>query len=584
MANGAANSSLETKEEQCEKKDDDREIMDRLRCEPSTTPVPPDGGWGYFVVLASFLIHVITDGVTYSFGVFYLELLYYFEEGKGATAWIASILVGITLCSGPISGSFVNKYGCRSVTIVGSILASACLLASVWAPSIVTLYFTIGIGAGFGFGLIYLPAIVSVTCYFEKYRSLATGIAVCGSGLGTLVFAPCLEYLIAIYGWRGAIMICAGIVLNCIVLGAFFRPLEPVKTRKEILPEDSSKNVRQNRSYSINSPQDVDYCVIGFRKQYTDHNIRSALSQPVLISKVGNHDTDSETIVKSFGSGGVLGRRDALYQGSLENIRKKSIGLIDGHAEELVRLKSSPRKGSCTTECKEPKDEACEDYVEAKGDVFQEMLDMSLLRDPIFILFTLSNFCTSIGFNVPYVYILPQAEERGINKTTASYLLAVIGVANTLGRIVLGYISDKPYINRLLIYNLCLTICGISTMLSVLCDSFGTFAFYCTVYGFTAGAYVGLTSVILVDLLGLNRLTNAFGLLLLFQGFASLLGPPVAGWLYDSLISYDPGFYVAGTMIAISGLMLFFIPTIQRRKEKNVNRVKAKGDKDTESI
>jgi hypothetical protein len=40
------------------------------------------------------------DGVTYSFGVFYVEFLHYFNEGKGATAWIASILVGVTLCSG----------------------------------------------------------------------------------------------------------------------------------------------------------------------------------------------------------------------------------------------------------------------------------------------------------------------------------------------------------------------------------------------------------------------------------------------------------------------------------------------------
>lgn len=42
------------------------------------------------------------DGTTYSFGVFYLEFLYYFEEGKGATAWIASILVGVTLSSGKL--------------------------------------------------------------------------------------------------------------------------------------------------------------------------------------------------------------------------------------------------------------------------------------------------------------------------------------------------------------------------------------------------------------------------------------------------------------------------------------------------
>ena len=35
---------------------------------------------------------------------------------------------------------------------------------------------------GLGFGLIYLPAIVSVSMYFEKRRAFATGIAVCGSG------------------------------------------------------------------------------------------------------------------------------------------------------------------------------------------------------------------------------------------------------------------------------------------------------------------------------------------------------------------------------------------------------------------
>ena len=58
------------------------------------------------------------------------------------------------------------------------------------ATSIVVLYFTIGVLTGLGFGLIYLPAIVSVSIYFEKKRAFATGIAVCGSGLGTFIFAP----------------------------------------------------------------------------------------------------------------------------------------------------------------------------------------------------------------------------------------------------------------------------------------------------------------------------------------------------------------------------------------------------------
>ena len=54
-------------------------------------------------------------------------------------------------------------------------------------------------------------------------------------------------------------------------------------------------------------------------------------------------------------------------------------------------------------------------------------------------------------------------------------------------------------------------------------------AFFCAVFGITSGAYVGLTSVVLVDLLGLDNLTNAFGLLLLWQGIASVIGPPFIG-------------------------------------------------------
>jgi hypothetical protein len=38
-------------------------------------------------------------------------------------------------------------------------------------------------------------------------------------------------------------------------------------------------------------------------------------------------------------------------------------------------------------------------------DTLAEMLDLSLLKNPIFILFTVSNFYTSIGFSIPYVYI-----------------------------------------------------------------------------------------------------------------------------------------------------------------------------------
>ena len=206
-------------------------------------PPPPDGGWGWVVVFATFMIQIITSGVTNSIGLFYLSFMHYFNEGKGATAWIASILVGVTRCSGPISSFFMKKYGCRAVVMAGSFLAAACLVLSFFARNLLTLYFIIGLGTGFGFGLIYLPAIVSVTCYFEKKRSLATGIAVCGSGLGTFVFAPLTGYLIVQYGWSGAILIIAGFVLNCAFFGALFRPLPDVRESKSVSRKASASGM-----------------------------------------------------------------------------------------------------------------------------------------------------------------------------------------------------------------------------------------------------------------------------------------------------------------------------------------------------
>ena len=71
-----------------------------------------------------------------------------------------------------------------------------------------------GVVGGFGLGLIYLPAVCAVGYYFEKKRALATGISVCGSGVGTFVFAPLGSYLLEQYGWKGANLIFAALCLQ----------------------------------------------------------------------------------------------------------------------------------------------------------------------------------------------------------------------------------------------------------------------------------------------------------------------------------------------------------------------------------
>lgn len=73
-----------------------------------------------------------------------------------------------------------------------------------------------------------------------------------------------------------------------------------------------------------------------------------------------------------------------------------------------------------------------------------------------------------------------------------------------------------------------------------------------------------MTSIILVDLLGLDKLTNAFGLLILFRGCAAIVGSPLAGALYDATGSYTITFITAAVFFAISAVTSFLAPALKR--------------------
>lgn len=186
------------------------------------------------MVAASFMVNLIADGITFSFGVLFVEFLEYFNEGKSYTSWIGSLFMAMPLLSGPIASFLTDRFGCRRVTIAGALMASAGFIASSFTSSLEMLFFTFGIVAGFGLSLCYVAAVVIVAYYFDSKRSLATGLSVCGSGIGTFVFAPLTQYLLLEYGWRGTVLILAGLLLNLCVCGSLMRDLEwTTRTREE---------------------------------------------------------------------------------------------------------------------------------------------------------------------------------------------------------------------------------------------------------------------------------------------------------------------------------------------------------------
>lgn len=154
---------------------------------------------------------------------------------------VCSFLSGFYLIAGPFASALANKWGFRPVTIIGAFIASAAIGLSYFANSIWYLYIVFGFIGGIGLCLIYIPSVIIVGYYFERWRALATGLAMCGSGVGTFIFAPLNSYVIKEYGWRNALLVESGIVLLCVGFGSLYRPLTQVQVTIEEEPEEKEK-------------------------------------------------------------------------------------------------------------------------------------------------------------------------------------------------------------------------------------------------------------------------------------------------------------------------------------------------------
>lgn len=69
-------------------------------------PTPPDGGWGWWVVLSSFLCNMIVDGVCISFGVVAAEYQKVFDSSHAMVGWVGSSLAGCYLLVGEYYSCF----------------------------------------------------------------------------------------------------------------------------------------------------------------------------------------------------------------------------------------------------------------------------------------------------------------------------------------------------------------------------------------------------------------------------------------------------------------------------------------------
>ncbi|XP_061857408.1 monocarboxylate transporter 9 isoform X2 [Colius striatus] len=155
---------------------------------------PPDGGWGWVIVVVSFITQFLCYGSPLAVGVLYVEWLDAFGEGKGKTAWVGSLANGMGLLASPVCSVCVSSFGARPVAIFSGFIVAGGLMMSSFAPNIYFLYISYGI--------------------------------VVGSSVGFFIYAALQRELIDLYGLDGCLLIVGALSLNILACGSLMRPLE----------------------------------------------------------------------------------------------------------------------------------------------------------------------------------------------------------------------------------------------------------------------------------------------------------------------------------------------------------------------
>ena len=152
----------------------------------------------------AFAVTLVGFGSAYTFSAFVESLQHDFAASRGSVSLVFSVAGFLYFALGLVSGPLADRFGARLLAVIGMLLTGLGLAIASVARSLPEVFAAYGLGVGLGIGLSYVPILGAVQRWFVRRRGLASGLAVSGIGVGTLVMPPLAALLIDVFGWRGA--------------------------------------------------------------------------------------------------------------------------------------------------------------------------------------------------------------------------------------------------------------------------------------------------------------------------------------------------------------------------------------------
>ena len=137
---------------------------------------------------------------------------------------------------------------------------------------------------------------------------------------------------------------------------------------------------------------------------------------------------------------------------------------------------------------------------------------------------------------IPFAHVSAAARDLGVSDGQAVGLVGLIGIGSLVGRFAIGALADR--LGRPLTLALSQASVGLSYLAWAGAEGYGAMAFFSLWIGLSYGGIVSLLPALCMDLFGARAVSSIIGTLYTAAAFGNLLGPWVAGALFDARHSY----------------------------------------------
>ncbi len=183
----------------------------------------------------------------------------------------------------------------------------------------------------------------------------------------------------------------------------------------------------------------------------------------------------------------------------------------------------------------------------------EELSFIQAIKTSRFWIFGLILFCFFYCEESIIVHIVPHAGDIEITAIIAASILSFIAGISIIGRLGIGFISDR--IGSRLAITACLSLITVALIWLLFVGEIWMFYVFAVVFGLAYGGFVSLLTVVAAELFGLKSLGTMLGGLFFVGLIGGAIGAPLSGSIFDITGSYRIAFLICVVICTVAVIL-----------------------------